>query len=126
MCLLERKTVRRGCAGVPLILRRMRSLRRSRPTIRMAMMSPYLILECLDLFRACAGALCGLAGLLADLLALVANAFAAVRLRRAEPADLRRRLAHEGFVGAVQDDDRALRVAWDLHRDPLRDREVHR
>src|SRR5580700_113938 len=105
MCLALRKTLRRGFSDVPLIFWRMRSFLRSRPTIRIAMAS-----------LPSAG-LGGLARLLADLLALISHALAAVRLRRPEAPDLRRRLAHRLLVRTGQDDDCSLGVAGDLALD---------
>src|SRR5580693_2170378 len=105
-----RKTLRRGWSEVPLIFRRMRSFLRSRPTICMAMLLASARLR-------------GLAGLLADLLALVPHALAAVGLGWAEAADLRGRLPHALLVGAREDDDRALGVARDLALDALGERE---
>src|SRR5262249_6031370 len=64
-------------------------------------------------------ALARLARLLAHALALIAYALATVRLRRPEVADLGRGLADELLVGAVQDQDRALRVGRDGRRDAL-------
>src|SRR4051794_31679467 len=91
----------------------MRSLRRSRPWIWLGM----------TLLLSLRG---GLASLLADLLTLEANTLAAVRLRRAEPPDLRRRLAHLLLVGARQDDERALGVGGDRDGDAVGHREVDR
>src|ERR1700735_2979555 len=152
MCFALRKTLRRGRSRVPLILRRMRSFLRSRPTICIAMVSrpsscfprssesrcrrrrrcrvstaraheSFPDLWLLELLPALRGSL---AGLLADLLALVANALPPVRLRRPEAAELGCRLPHLLFVGPGEDDDRPLGVARDLDLDPLRDREVYR
>src|SRR5438034_6212678 len=120
MCLAVRKTVRRGFSTVPDIFLRMRSLRRSRPTILIAMAKiSYGLLGRL-------AALAGLARLLADLLALVANALAAVGLRRTEAADFGGRLAHELLVGAREVHDRALRVTRDLALDARGEREDDR
>src|SRR5688572_1848082 len=107
-----RKTLRRGRSAVPTTFLRMRSLRRSRPAILMAMASsssPRLLLA----------ALARLTGLLANLLALVANALAAVRLRRAEPADLGGRLADHFLVGALEDDQGALGLGRHRGGDPF-------
>src|SRR5579884_520083 len=68
----------------------------------------------------------GLARLLADLLALVTHALAAVRLRRTEAADLRGGLTHHFLVGTGQDDDCSLRVARVLALDAGRQRERDR
>src|SRR6185312_13916297 len=110
MCFALRKTLRRGRSAVPLILRRMRSFLRSRSTTCIAMAS-------------LTSGLRGLARLLADLLALVAHALAAVRLRRAEAPDLRGRLAHDFLVRTGQDHELTLRLRRDLAFDPLRQRE---
>src|ERR1700755_45306 len=110
MCLLLRKTLRRGRSAVPLILRRILSFRRSRPTTCIAMAS-------------LSSGLRGLARLFADLLALIAHALAAVGLRGTETADLGRGLSHHFFVRAGQDEQRALRVAGDLALHALGQRE---
>jgi hypothetical protein len=60
--------------------------------------------------------------LAADELALVADALALVRLRRADLADLRRRLADDLLVDAADDD---LRRHRHLERDPLARRDAH-
>src|SRR5262245_11265110 len=118
MCFALRNTVRRGRSVVPLTFLRMRSLRRSLPTILMPMVvSPRvrrragrLPLRTQELLLT---ALARLARLLAHALAAVANALAAVGLRRPEAADLGRGLADELLVGAVEHEDRALRVGRD-------------
>src|SRR5580704_9351057 len=113
MCFALRKTLRRGRSAVPLIFRRIRSLRRSRPTICIAMAS-------------LPSGLRGLARLLAHLLALVAHALASVRLRRPEAANLCGRLTHHLFVRTREDEQCSLRVAGDLAFDPLGQREEDR
>src|SRR5277367_2970026 len=113
MCFALRKTLRRGRSAVPLILRRIRSFRRSRPTICIAMAS-------------LSSGLRGLARLLADLLALIAHALASIRLRRPEAADLGGRLTHDLFVRTREDEQCSLRVARDLAFDPLGQREEDR
>src|SRR5579872_4022345 len=67
-----------------------------------------------------------LAGLLADLLALVAHALAAVRLGRPKAADLGGGLTHFLFVRTGQDEDRSLRVAGNLAFDPFGKGKRHR
>src|SRR5208283_5385366 len=96
MCLALRNTLRRGCSEVPLIFLRMRSFLRSRPTICIAIVVvslpalPVLVYEHEDsrIKSLLAAGLRGLASLLADLLALVANALATVGLRRTKATDL--------------------------------------
>src|SRR5260221_11420597 len=119
MCLAVRKTVRRGFSTVPESFYLIRRLRRSGPTILIAMADSLLLLGRL-------AALAGLARLLADLLSLVANALAAVGLRRTETANLRSRLAHELLVGSAQVDDGPLPIAGDLALDTLGHREDDR
>src|SRR5579859_2099772 len=113
MCFALRNTLRRGRSAVPLIFRRIRSLRRSRPTICIAMAS-------------LASGLRGLARLLADLLALVAHSLAAIRLRRPEAPDLGGGLTHHFLVRTREDEKCSLRVARDLAFDPLRQGEDDR
>src|SRR5512143_2833482 len=111
MCLALRNTVRRGRSAVPFTFLRMRSLRRSLPTIFMAMVASSLSREAAPRaarYELLLAALARLARLLADALAAVADALAAVRLRRAEAADLRGGLPDQLLVGAVQDQHRAL------------------
>src|SRR5580693_8402183 len=113
MCFALRKTLRRGRSAVPLIFRRIRSLRRSRPTICIAMAS-------------LPSGLRGLARLFADLLTLVAHALAAVGLGRPEAADLGGSLPHHFLVGTREDEECSLGVARDLAFDPLGQREDDR
>src|SRR3954470_3278684 len=119
MCLLLRNTLRRGRSCVPFTFLRMRSLRRSLPTIFMPMVvsssrtgghynRPLVLLL---------AALARLASLLTHALSAVADAFAAVRLRGTEPANLRGRLPDGLFVGAGEDEDGALGVCRDSRRD---------
>src|SRR6516165_1541815 len=101
MCFALRNTLSRGRSAVPLIFRRIRSFRRSRPTICIAMAS-------------LSSGLRGLARLLADLLALVAHALAPVRLGRPEAADLGGGLAHHFLVGTGENEECSLGVTGDL------------
>src|SRR5687767_7228628 len=90
-----RNTLRRGRSVVPLILLRMRSLRRSRP-VSLAMLLTL--------------ALGGLAGLATDVLAAVTDAFAAVGLWRTQVADAGRELTEQRLVGAREHQLGALAV----------------
>src|SRR5438128_1833152 len=104
MCLALRNTLRRGRSIVPLTPLRTRSLRRSRPSS----------------FRGAAVmSLACLSGLLADLLALVTHALAAVRLWRAERADLGGRLPHQRLVCARDGKEGAFRILVDVGDDAL-------
>src|SRR5947208_12798964 len=80
----DRNTTRRGFCAVPLTLPRTRLCRRMRPSLTVKLGT--------------------LAHLPAHVLALVANALALVRLRRANLANLGGRLADLLFVGALDDD----------------------
>src|SRR5882672_10649435 len=100
MCFALRKTDMRGRSSVPFIRFRMRNLRLSRPTIRIAMANLLLAPEFLLL-----GALGRFTGLLAHLLVLVPHAFAAVGLRWTERANLRCGLPDRFLVGAREDED---------------------
>src|ERR1700688_260919 len=84
MPLFDRKTTRRGRCGDPFTLPRTRLWRRSRPSLTVKLGT--------------------LAHLPAHVLALVANALALVGLRRADLANLGRRLADLLLVGALDDD----------------------
>src|SRR5688500_1888637 len=90
MCLSDRKTTRRGRSAVPAILRRTRRWRRYRRWV-------------LDFGAWIVRILLGscLAGLAADLLALVADPLALVRLGRAHRAELGGHLADLLLVGAL-------------------------
>src|SRR5881394_3734232 len=97
-----RNTLSLGRSGVPLILRRMRNFRRSRPSSLFAMSSSVRSL------------LAGLTGLATNVLASIADALSGVRLGRPERAHRRGDLPQRALVRGVQDDDRALRVAGHL------------
>src|SRR5215813_13015399 len=98
MCWLERKTDRRGLpAAFRLIWVRTRRRRRVRRSVALGM-----------------GALLLLAFLADDLLFVVLDALALVRLGGPEGADLRGHLAHALLVGAGHRDERRP-LALDLH-----------
>src|SRR5262249_23695387 len=104
MCRWLRNTVSRPHSSVPWIFLRTRSWRRFRPASRVSLIA----------FAPCGSLACGLAGLLAHRLALVANPLALVRLGRAEAADVGRHLADALFADAAHDNhSRAL--ALDLN-----------
>src|SRR5207248_6147669 len=99
----ERKTSRRGRSALPRILPRTRRWRRSRAS-RVVRLGT-------------------LAHLPADVLALVADALALVRLGRPHLPDLRGRLADDLLVDATDDDlrrDRHLEADAFARRDPDR------
>ena len=97
MCFALRKTLRRGCLGRPVDLL---------PDAQLPALAPHdshrhRRRSYLPPLLASAG-LRGLARLLADLLALVADTLAAVGLRRPEAADLGGRLAHRSLSEPVR------------------------
>src|SRR5581483_365179 len=100
----ERKTSRRGRSAVPRILPRTRRWRRSRASRVVKVLGT-------------------LTNLSADVLALVANALALVRLGRAYLPDLGGRLADHLLVDAAHDD---LRRHRHLERDALARLDLHR
>ena len=93
MWLLLRNTDKRGRSAVPEIFLRMRSLRLARPLADFDMLCSLLP---------------GLAGLLPDLLAHVADALTVVGLRRTLAADMRGELAHELLAGGLEVHARVL------------------
>src|SRR5581483_4475882 len=99
----ERNTSRRGRSALPRTLPRTRRCRRRRAS-RVVTLGT-------------------LAHLSADVLALVADALALVRLRRANLPDLGGRLTDDLLVDAAHDD---LRRDRNLERDPLARRDAHR
>src|SRR5262245_5262332 len=111
MCRWLRNTVSRPHSVVPWIFLRTRSWRRLRPASRVSLIA----------FAPCRLLACGLAGLLAHGLAVIANALALVRLRRAEIADVGRDLADSLFADAAHDDHRR---AFALNLDAFRHREL--
>src|SRR4029077_4421504 len=112
MCLLDRNTVRRGRAAVPMTFLRTRRWRRRR---------------CSDLVRLIAGSstwlLGGLAGFALDALAGVADALALVGLGLAELANVGGHLSDELLVEAAHGDAGRLRH---LERDAGRRLDVDR
>src|SRR3970282_2400573 len=95
MCERLRYTARRGRSGVPRIFFRSRRWRRMR-----AAWDVFCRFIALDLMQR----LAGLAGLAPHVLPFVANALALVGLRRPDPADLRRDLADQLLIDAVDVD----------------------
>src|SRR5262249_24026496 len=136
----ERNTARRGRSAVPATLPRTRRWRRSRAWRVVRLLMPHLrpapapakpapprarVRPCHSRrswsLRQAYGT-CSLPDLPAHELALVADALALVRLRRAHLADLRRRLADELLVDAAHDH---LRRRRHLELDPLARRDAH-
>src|SRR5919112_475522 len=108
MCFEERVTTRRGRSAVPATFLRPRTCRRRRDLTRPAV--------CLLFFSEIAMSLTCLSDLATDVLSRVANALALVRLGLAQLADLRRRLADELLVDAL---DAEAGGALDGEGDPL-------
>src|ERR671919_914692 len=114
MCRLERNTARRGRSAVPLTFVRVRTWRRTRAScLVLAFTWPHPPPSRSPGLR-------GLAGLLAHVLVLVADALALVRLGLAHLPDVRGDLADELLVVAANDDRRWGR---NLELDALRRRE---
>src|SRR6185503_4121665 len=132
MCVRERYTARRGRAALPLTFSRTRAWRRMRPTSR-----AFPVVIALLPLRLRAD-LASLAGLLAQDLAGVLHALVLVRVRDAQPADLRghladgllvdtgdlqllRRLRGEGDAGRRLDLDRVAEAEVERQLLPLDD-----
>src|SRR5688572_20231947 len=97
MCLLERKTARRGRSAVPVTFLRTRRCRRARCSVLLnAIVVPLALLA-------------GLPGLAQHLLAGVPDALALVRLGLADLADVGGHLADELLVDAPHGDRRGRR-----------------